>query len=78
MYRHNGQMQMGGMGQPNGQMGGMGPMRTDGQLPPLSGPMDMGGYAGRMSFGGDGRQDGDYGAPMPPLPDFPGAGYHKA
>lgn len=36
--------------------------------------MDMGGYAGRMSFGGDGRQDPDYGAPMPPLPDFPGAG----
>ncbi len=58
----------------NGQMGGMRPMGTDGHLPPLGGPMDTGGYAGRVSYGGDGRQDLDYGAPMPPLPDFPGSG----
>ncbi len=68
--------QMNGMNFPNGggQMGGTGPIGTNGQLPPLGGPMDMGGFAGRMSFGGEGRQDADYGAPMPPLPDFPGAG----
>jgi hypothetical protein len=53
-------------------MGPVGPMGAGGQLPPLGGPMDMGGYAGRMSFGGDGRQEGDYGAAMPPLPEYSG------
>jgi hypothetical protein len=55
-------------------MGQMPPIGTGGQLPPLGGPMDMGGYAGRMSFGGDGRSGpDDYGAAMPPLPDYPAA-----
>jgi hypothetical protein len=64
------------MGPANGApgMGQMPPIGTGGQLPPLGGPMDMGGYAGRMSFGGDGRSGADdYGAAMPPLPDYPAA-----
>lgn len=58
----------------SGPMGQLPPMGSGGQLPPLGGPMDMGGYAGRMSFGGDGRSGADdYGAAMPPLPDYPAA-----